>query len=71
VRLTDFTKNGKPELVVGTPGENPPGESSESGGIWGPQGTATGPTTTGSYSVMAQAVGLSGSYINWSSIQSS
>ncbi|MGP3979866.1 FG-GAP-like repeat-containing protein [Streptomyces sp. KR80] len=71
VRLTDLTKNGRPELVVGAPGENAPGDSDDSGGIWVLKGTTTGPTTTGSYNVMAPEVGLSGRYVNWSSTQSS
>ncbi|WP_372350487.1 VCBS repeat-containing protein [Streptomyces sp. KL116D] len=65
VRLVDLNRNDRPELVVGTPGEN-----NDTGGLWVLKGTTTGPTTTGSYSVMGTTVGLpSEHYTNWSSVQ--
>ncbi|MEU9467777.1 hypothetical protein AB0D78_14150 [Streptomyces avermitilis] len=67
VRLTDLTKDGKPDLVVGAPGEN-----NSTGGIWVFKGTTSGPSLKNSYSVMGNAVGLpKEGYTNWSSVQSS
>ena len=43
VRLADLTKDGRPELVVGTPGELAPGSTRSTGGIWTFKGTAHGP----------------------------
>lgn len=67
VRLTDVTKDGRPELVVGAPGEN-----NGTGGIWVLKGSVTGPSPKSSYSVMGDKVGLpTEHYTNWSSVQSS
>ncbi|GGV55495.1 hypothetical protein GCM10010277_56000 [Streptomyces longisporoflavus] len=58
VRLADLTKDGKPELVVGTPGERAPGATRNTGGVWTFKGSASGPALSGSTSLMAGSVGL-------------
>ncbi|MGW4393514.1 VCBS repeat-containing protein [Streptomyces sp. NPDC004685] len=69
VRFADFTKDGRADLVVGTPGENAPGATRSTGGIWVFKGTSTGLSLSGSYSVMAEAAGLpTTSDTNWSSV---
>ncbi|MEV0317330.1 FG-GAP repeat protein [Streptomyces sp. NPDC050658] len=66
VRLADLTKDGRPELVVGAPGENAPGATRDTGGIWSFKGTSTGPSTAASSSIMAGSVGLpTSSDTNW------
>ncbi|MFF1447868.1 FG-GAP-like repeat-containing protein [Streptomyces sp. NPDC058274] len=68
VRLADLTKDGRPELVVGAPGESAAGRNNEMGGIWVFKGTPSGPTPGSSYSVMGEATGLSAArYNHWSS----
>ncbi|WP_338781798.1 FG-GAP-like repeat-containing protein [Streptomyces sp. DG1A-41] len=52
VDLTDLTKDGKADLVIGVAGEN------GSGGVWTLRGTSTGPTTTGSTGLTAAGVSL-------------
>jgi hypothetical protein len=52
VALTDVTKDGKADLVIGVDGEN------GSGGVWTLRGTSTGPTTTGSTGLTAAGVSL-------------
>ncbi|MFE7274179.1 FG-GAP repeat protein [Streptomyces sp. NPDC057623] len=52
VALTDVTKDGKADLVVGVDGENGPG------GVWSLRGTSTGLTTSGAQGVTAAAVSL-------------
>jgi hypothetical protein len=52
VDLTDLTKDGKADLVIGVDGEN------GSGGVWTLRGTSTGPTTTGSTGLTAAGVSL-------------
>ncbi|MCX4989587.1 MULTISPECIES: FG-GAP and VCBS repeat-containing protein [unclassified Streptomyces] len=64
VRLADLTKDGRPDLVVGASGEN-----NDTGGIWVFKGSATGPATKNSYSVMGTAVGLPAEHFtNWASV---
>ncbi|MEU0242895.1 FG-GAP-like repeat-containing protein [Streptomyces sp. NPDC006235] len=52
VDLTDLTKDGKADLVIGVDGEN------GSGGVWTLRGTSTGPTTKGSTGLTAAGVSL-------------
>ncbi|MDO0913199.1 FG-GAP-like repeat-containing protein [Streptomyces sp. DT2A-34] len=52
VDLTDLTKDGKAELVIGVDGEN------SVGGVWTLRGTSTGPTTTGAKGLTAADVSL-------------
>jgi hypothetical protein len=69
VRLADHTKDGRPELVVGAPGEDVAGDNRELGGIWVFKGTRTGPGLSSSYDVMAKSTGLTRDRdTNWSSI---
>ncbi|MFE7841675.1 FG-GAP-like repeat-containing protein [Streptomyces sp. NPDC057474] len=69
VRLAEHTKDGRPELVVGAPSEDAPGDNGEMGGIWVFKGTKTGPSLSSSYSVMGKAAGLSTArYNHWSSV---
>ncbi|MGW6144639.1 VCBS repeat-containing protein [Streptomyces sp. NPDC055144] len=70
VRFADLTKDGRPDLVVGTPGEIAPGATRSTGGIWVFKGTSTGVSLGSSYSVMAGSVGLpTNADTNWSSVQ--
>ncbi|MET7664880.1 FG-GAP-like repeat-containing protein [Streptomyces sp. NPDC005373] len=69
VRFADLTKDGRADLVVGTPGEVAPGATRPTGGIWVFKGTSTGVSLGSSYSVMAGATGLpTTSDTNWSSV---
>lgn len=52
VDLTDLTKDGKAELVIGVDGEN------STGGVWTLRGTSTGLTTTGAKGLTAADVSL-------------
>lgn len=56
VASADLNKDGKPELVVGTPGED-----NNSGGVWVLKGTSSGLTRSGSYALTAGALGFTGS----------
>ncbi|MGW6526848.1 FG-GAP-like repeat-containing protein [Streptomyces venezuelae] len=70
VHFADLSKDGRPELVVGTPGEAPAGANRDTGGIWVFRGTATGLSLGTSYDVMAGEVGLpTTSDTNWASVQ--
>ncbi|MFH9711468.1 FG-GAP repeat protein [Streptomyces luteogriseus] len=55
VGLTDVTKDGKADLVIGVHGEN------GTGGLWTLRGSATGLTTSGAQGITAAAVSLKGS----------
>lgn len=69
VRLADHTKDGRPELVVGAPGDDVSGDNRDLGGIWVFKGTRTGPSPGSSYNVMARSTGLLGAWgTNWSSV---
>jgi hypothetical protein len=69
VRFADLTKDGRADLVVGTPGELAPGATRSTGGIWVFKGTSTGVSLTSSYSVMAGSVGLpTTTDTNWASV---
>jgi hypothetical protein len=52
VDLTDLTKDGKAELVIGVDGEN------SAGGVWTLRGTSTGLTTTGAKGLTAADISL-------------
>ncbi|WDV53307.1 FG-GAP-like repeat-containing protein [Streptomyces coeruleorubidus] len=52
VDLTDLTKDGKADLVIGVDGEN------GSGGVWTLRGTSTGLSTTGAKGLTAAGVSL-------------
>ncbi|KUO15448.1 FG-GAP-like repeat-containing protein [Streptomyces dysideae] len=54
VRLTDLTKDGRAELVIGVGGEN------GVGGLWTLRGTASGITTSGATGVTAVGLSLKG-----------
>lgn len=55
VGLTDVTKDGKADLVVGVHGEN------STGGLWTLRGSASGLTTSGAQGITTTAVSLKGS----------
>ncbi|SDO57459.1 FG-GAP repeat-containing protein [Streptomyces sp. cf386] len=52
VDLTDLTKDGKAELVIGVDGEN------GAGGVWTLRGASGGPTTTGAKGLVAADISL-------------
>ncbi|MGW1956135.1 FG-GAP-like repeat-containing protein [Streptomyces sp. NPDC001920] len=62
VDLTDLTKDGKADLVIGVAGEN------STGGVWTLRGTSTGLTTTGAKGLTAADVSLRGGYYFGSAI---
>ncbi|MFJ8637063.1 FG-GAP repeat protein [Streptomyces sp. NPDC093568] len=62
VDLTDITKDGKADLIIGVDGEN------GSGGVWTLRGTSTGPTTSGAQGLTAAAVSLQSTYYFGSAI---
>ncbi|WP_406309839.1 hypothetical protein [Streptomyces sp. NBC_00623] len=69
VRLTDFTKDGRPDLAVGTPGEYAPGATRSTGGVWVFRASSTGLSLATSYSIMAGSVGLpTTTDTSWSSV---
>ncbi|MEU1151130.1 FG-GAP-like repeat-containing protein [Streptomyces sp. NPDC005863] len=70
VHFADLTKDGRPDLVVGTPGEIVPGSTRKTGGVWVFKGTASGLSLGTSYDVMAGSVGLpTTSDTAWGSVQ--